>query len=1744
MYLNQGKKLKYLLVLRPIVFIFALFVVFSLFSCKSAEAATRTWKGTTSTSWGTATNWNEGVIPANGDDLVFPASGASNKSTSNNISSLSVNSITFDGSGFTLATNSITLAGDITDNVASGGNTISLAMALSATRTINVVNSGETLTISGIMSSTGGLTKIGAGILKPSSTSNSYSGVTSVLAGTLNIPGSAPSGSNGILGNATSAVLLGDTSGTADAYILQTAGYTTARPITVQAGSSGIAYIGSSAATSSPTFSGAIALNKDLNIYVNAGATYGPTFSGIISSTGVFGITKTGAGKASLSGANSYTGLTTVSVGTLETRNATGLGTTDNVTVVADGAALQVNVSATISEALTLNGTGISSGGALKSTGWTWTWAGLITLNSASSIINTNWPISITGGITGTNTNLTIGGSGDITISTNGISIGSGSLTKDSTTGNCSLLTLNPTSTYTGDTIINGGYVYVAGNVTPGVDGPLGNSSNAITLGNTSGSIKAGLFINGAYTVSRDITVQAGSSGKAYLGTKGSSSNGVFSGNIILNRDVSLSTYTTGYLTTFSGVISGTGGVIAEMVDGNWRGNVTLTNTNTYTGNTSVLEFGQLNVGANVTAGADGPLGNSSNPITLCDTSGIYTSIFYVTGAYTVTRGFTVQAGSSGVVTIKGANNSVFSGNIAMSKNLTLTTDSSATVTFSGVISGDYALATTIGSGGTIILSGSNTYTGATTVTGSGALNLRTSTATGTEAGGVTISSSSALQLQGGIAVGAEALTLNYRGISWTGCLRNISGDNSWAGAITLSTNDVIIASDANTLTLSGGISGTKNLTITGSGNVTINTTGFNSGGAQTLTKEGTGTLTIAASGNYTGLTTVSQGVLNIQNGSALGTTDTGTTISAGAALQLQGGIAVGAEALTISNLGISSTGVVRNISGNNSWTGAITLPANSRINSDADTLTFSGGFSGASDLTVGGGGNVTITTTGINTGSTKTLTKDGAGTLTISASGNYTGLTTVTAGVLNLQNNTASGTTAGGITLASGAALQLQGGIAVGAEALTLNNDGISSTGCLRNISGNNSYAGAITLSTNNVRINSDADTMTLTGGITGSLNLTVGGSGNVTIGTSGVNTGASKTLTKDGGGTLTISASSNYTGLTTVSAGALNVQHATATGTTAGGVTVTAGAAVQMQGNVTVGAEALTLNGSGVSTDGALRNISGNNTWQGAITLNTASRINSDADLLTLSGGITGNALGLTVGGSGNVAISSVIGTTTGTLTRDGAGNLTLSAANTFTGLTTISAGTVTYGANDTIPSGNSISISNGGTLNIAGYNATNTTISNYGIFQFFGSETVSINPTNYSGSVIKYYGTSGPYNLRQWTYYGLWLASSSSTTYNLVAALTINENLTIEANNTLDTVNGSNFPIDVKGNWTNNGTFTAQSGTVTFSGTGQQTLSGTMTGGSAFNGLVLTNTYGTNDPGCGTSFTPGIVFAASASATSYTITTGAVKVQYHTGSTYTFTDINWNGQASGTKIFFRNSDLGSGTWALNVSGTQTAVSYVNVGRSNAGGGSQITASDGTNTNCLNNTNWSFGGTLSVDIVDADGNPVGSPSIAMGSANFSYVYQTATGSFGASSQKIRVTNTADNPQWTLAMAATDGSTALWSAGTPKYDFNDPTASAGDGGDADSYGGQMTLTASAGTLTPQGGCSNDHLSLSSSTSFSQGVTDSVSLITADSSSQLNCYWDLTGIGVSQTIPAQQTVENYAINMTLTVATY
>jgi hypothetical protein len=187
---------------------------------------------------------------------------------------------------------------------------------------------------------------------------------------------------------------------------------------------------------------------------------------------------------------------------------------------------------------------------------------------------------------------------------------------------------------------------------------------------------------------------------------------------------------------------------------------------------------------------------------------------------------------------------------------------------------------------------------------------------------------------------------------------------------------------------------------------------------------------------------------------------------------------------------------------------------------------------------------------------------------------------------------------------------------------------------------------------------------------------------------------------------------------------------------------------------------------------------------------------------------------------------------------------------------------------------------------------------------------------------------------------------------------------------------------------------------------------------------------------------------------------------------------------------------------------------------------------------------------GTLATDILDNTGAVVGSPSAALSTRTFSFGCQSggsaSTGTLGTNLQRLYVMNpdSADNG-WTLTIAATGGATSVWenAGATQTFDFNDPTTSGcTDGGDVDTRGGQLTINPAAGSLTTDCiSCTTGSITLGSSSAYSQGVTDSITLINAAAGS--NDVWRgyLTNVGLSQTIPAEQAVDSYDINLTITV---
>jgi autotransporter-associated beta strand protein len=375
----------------------------------------------------------------------------------------------------------------------------------------------------------------------------------------------------------------------------------------------------------------------------------------------------------------------------------------------------------------------------------------------------------------------------------------------------------------------------------------------------------------------------------------------------------------------------------------------------------------------------------------------------------------------------------------------------------------------------------------------------------------------------------------------------------------------------------------------------------------------------------------------------------------------------------------------------------------------------------------------------GIISGAGGGLTVTGSGTLTLSGVNTYTGVTTLSGGVLSVAtigNGGAAGnlgqsdqaasrlvfdggtlrytgvtaSTNRGFTLIAGKTGTLD--VSAADTALTMSGASTNTTGALTKagagsliLSGANLHTGATTISAGTLQIGAGGTTGSLSASsaITNNSALSFNRTNTLTQGTNFGTISGTGTLTKAGSGTLVLSAANTYTGATTISAGALNLRNATGLGTTAAGTTVASGAALQIQGGITVGAEALTLSGAGQTSTGALLNVSGNNTYGGAITRAADTTIGSTTGTLTLSGAMTGNFAAI-FAGSGNITGSGVISGTAG-ITKTDAGTLTLSAANTYTGTTTVSEGTLDVsGAAGALTATSAVNIS-GGTLLLSG-------------------------------------------------------------------------------------------------------------------------------------------------------------------------------------------------------------------------------------------------------------------------------------------------------------------------------------------------------------------------------------------------------------------------------------------------------
>jgi autotransporter-associated beta strand protein len=526
-------------------------------------------------------------------------------------------------------------------------------------------------------------------------------------------------------------------------------------------------------------------------------------------------------------------------------------------------------------------------------------------------------------------------------------------------------------------------------------------------------------------------------------------------------------------------------------------------------------------------------------------------------------------------------------------------------------------------------------------------------------------------------------------------------------------------------------------------GGGTIDTQGANytlansvGSGVGGLTKIGTGMLTFAANAAYTGTTTVADGRLVLNGGgnnrlstSAALVVGSGTT----SGVVQFGDLINGASNQTVSSLATSGTGTTNAIVGGNAALSTLTVD-------QGVATTYAGAIGGA----------------GANENNIA-LVKTGGGILNLTGASTFTGGVTIKAGTLAAGNSaTALGDVGNVITL----------GDTAGSADATLNfqstqtyanaiNVIAGSSGALTLLGGNATtgaptLSGAITLN-NNLFIAKQGTTgaFTLSGGITGTGNVVIenmGTTGTIALTTNAVNhTGSlthygyatgTTTISADIGSNLTAiiqnsataaltisSASIGYTGSWTVNAGTLNI-----TGVLSAPGLVKNGAGLLTISNVgnattwdTSAAQAIVINGGIVEVQGA--------TGTAYEALGTAPG-STVANNIVLDGGSLGFNLtqavstfssnrGIVVGsatgsGTGGISVASGKTVTYGGIIADngtgadgfsktGAGTLILTGANTYTGTTTVLAGTLQLSSATT--AAGDILAGSGSTIELAG-------------------------------------------------------------------------------------------------------------------------------------------------------------------------------------------------------------------------------------------------------------------------------------------------------------------------------------------------------------------------------------------------------------------------------------------------------
>jgi fibronectin-binding autotransporter adhesin len=1178
-----------------------------------------------------------------------------------------------------------------------------------------VAYDGQSGSVSAVLAGNVGLTKSTAGLLTLSA-ANTYTGLTTVSAGTLALSGLGTPGTSGTVSLTGSGATysISDISG------------------------SGIS-LGSVAGVANSV----VALGgKTLSL----GEATSGTFAGIFSGAGG-GLTKVGSGTLSLTGASTYTGPTTLSAGVLSigvnTANrlptATALNFTGPATFalqntqtvgslsVADATTATLTPSAANTPVLVVSNSITLGGGSGPQTL-------VVTTQTSSDITLTSTP------------GITVNAGGDLRLGAYGYTSGTFTNPNNFKTGNVS-----------GPVTINGGSLSLAtmvtsgGQTTIGASGAVTNQVGAFTM--TDGQFFMNNSINNdrRFSISGTMTVTGGTMGITATNDMALNLNGATNTLYTLNpasfdRNIGIAIYSNSS-TLSAGVPLGR--VFTRL---STAGSVTLTSSATG-GNIGTLNINDGSAspgGTTVRLGSNLTLVAGNGALSAMPQATTYSAVLEPGGRMDFgidTSGYTFDlSGNTGVWqpnsagTVSGTASQAYwqlsstSGTgrfIANGYNFVFSSGSSNAYTAVGP---NVILESTSGNGVANNLGSSGT-TGLVTIDPTSTFRYSGTAATATPStltsarsiGNLEVAGSGALRLLaisgsvGNVSVSNGRLILGGTSIPVLPSLAVTGGTFDLAGYASTITD--LSGSAGGTITTSSNTSVT--LTVGGANSTQFDGTIANAAGTLNLTKTGAGTLTLGGANTFTGTTTIAAGSIALANANALQT-----------------------SILDTASFGSLSFGSLSSVSFGG-------LAGSSNI-----ALTNSGS---ALNLSIGGG-NASNTYGGVLSG-LGGLTKVGSGTFTLTGSQTYAGTTTISQGTLQLGNGGTTGAVPGSVTnngvlvfnrsdsLTFSQAIDGSGSVTQsGGGRLTLSGSNSYSGGTL--ITGTGSLAisnpasigsGPITLQTAQTGANAVfvlANSMTLSNAI----NFVQVGSNRNNLETTGVTTlsgpltisgtGFSTNIISNAGGTLTtvtgnLTAASSFTGNLSfrgniLFTGTINTPGANIDLNTGGTTTISSTGNVwtytQFQGSnnvLKVGAEnALPTNarvqfsgnasGGGLDLNGFNQSIPGFTSDSGTIPAPLARIFNNAGTNSTLT------LAGLTADRSANIALADGTGGGKLALVMNSAGRTqTLaSATSSYSGGTTILAGTLAQGAANAL--GNGPLAVNGGSLDLGGFGLTVGTLS----------------------------------------------------------------------------------------------------------------------------------------------------------------------------------------------------------------------------------------------------------------------------------------------------------------------------------------------------------------------------------------------------------------------------------------------